>query len=385
MQIKHLNLVNFRNYESVDISFKPGINLLFGHNGEGKTSLVEAIIYSSSLSGPRFGGYQTMIRVGADQAIIRALAKYLDREFLIELELNQSEKNRAKINYGEYTNARNVLGYVQTVHFAPQDNRIVQDDPLERRWFIDELIMQSSPRFVGVFSDYDRALKQRNSLLKNLKAHQSTSMLETLAAWNESLVKFGSQIISKRYELATKLEPHLQRVYKRISDDPRIATVTSLSSVFGETQSNDEDSKEVNTSDVAVIEEMFARKLLDLQSKEIERGFTLAGPHRDELKLMLGEFPVKGYTSYGETWLFAVSLKLACAEVLRSESQSGDPILILDDVFSSLDDNRLQRLIDLISDYEQVIITDAIRGKMPVFEKVTKFEIQDGKVRELIG
>lgn len=383
MQIKHLNLINFRNYESVDISFKPGINLLFGNNGEGKTSLVEAIIYSSSLTGPRFGGYQTMIKTGTDKAIVRSVAKYLDREYVIELELNQSEKNRAKINHGDFTNPRSVLGYIQTVHFAPQDNRIVQDDPLERRWFMDELIKQASPRFVGIFSDYERTLKQRNSLLKNLRAQQSSSMLETLSAWNDSLVKLGAQIIAKRYELALKLEPQLQRIYQLISDDPRVATITSLSSVFGDVEQNDEDSKEVNTTDVAEIETLFAEKLASLQPKEIERGYTLAGPHRDELKLMLGEFPAKGYTSYGETWLFAVSLKLACAQVLRSESQSGDPVLILDDVFSSLDDDRLQRLIDLISDYEQVIITDAIRGKRPLFEKVTRFEIRGGKVREL--
>lgn len=385
MQIKHLNLVNFRNYESVDIALRPGVNLLIGGNGQGKTSLVEAIIYSSSLVGPRYGGYQSMIKLGAEKALVRVLAKYLDKEFLVELELNQSDKNRAKINKGDVPNPRNILGYVSTVHFTPEDSRIVHDDPSDRRNFIDQLIVQLTPRFAGVFSDYERALKQRNSLLKNIRTLSSASMVETLEAWNDALISFGSQIISKRFEVATKLGPYLQDAYKQISGDSRLATITPVSSVFSQDNDSVADFEPVTTGEEKQIAELFAAKLADLKAKEFDRGYTLAGPHRDELKFMLGDFPAKGFISYGEAWLFAVSLKLASAELLRAESQSGDPVLILDDVFSSLDDQRLQRLMDLISGYEQVIITDAIRGKLPAFDKVTGFEIFNGTVRQIDG
>lgn len=385
MQIKHLNLVNFRNYESVDINFQPGVNLLIGGNGQGKTSLVEAIIYSSSLIGPRYGGYQTMIQLGKHQALIRALATYQDKSFLVELELNHEDKNRARINKGEVPSPRNVLGYLKTVHFTPEDSRIVHDDPQDRRNFIDQLIIQLSPRFAVIFSDYERALKQRNSLLKNIRNLSSASMLETLDAWNQSLVDFGSQIIAKRFEVSTKLAPYLKDAYKKISSDERLATIIPVSSVFSSDSESVSDYAAINTAEETAIRDLFKKKLQELQPRELERGYTLAGPHRDELKLMLGEYPAKGYISYGEAWLFAVSLKLASAELLRAESSSGDPILILDDVFSSLDDGRLQRLMDLISGYEQVIITDAIRGKLPVFENVTQFEIFDGKVRQYHG
>jgi len=385
MQIKHLNLVNFRNYESVDIAFQPGVNLLLGGNGQGKTSIVEAIIYCSSLVGPRYGGYQSMIKLGNEKALVRALARYLDKEFLVELELNHTDKNRAKVNKGDVPTPRSVLGYVKTIHFTPEDSRIVHDDPQDRRDFIDQLIIQLSPRFAAIFSDYERALKQRNSLLKNIRTLSSASMIETLEAWNQSLIGFGSQIIAKRYDVATKLSPYLEAAYKKISGDQRLATISSVSSIFSSESENSTDYAAVTTADEKIIAELFSRQLAHLQPRELERGYTLVGPHRDELKLMLGEYPAKGFISYGEAWLFAVSLKLASAELLRAESQSGDPVLILDDVFSSLDDDRLQRLMDLISGYEQVIITDAIRGKLPVFENITRFEIFDGKVRQLDG
>ena len=384
MHIKHLNLVNFRNYDSVDIALQPGINLLLGGNGEGKTSIVESIIYLSSLVAPRHGGYVPMIKMTTNQALIRALAKYQERENLVELELNSETKNRAKVNRSDTSSPREILGYIKTVSFTPEDSRIIHDDPSDRRAFIDQLLIQFTPRLAAVFSDYERALKQRNSLLKSSRGLPKNSPgLSTLDAWDASLIEHGAEIISQRFELATKLAPYLSAAYKSISEDNREATLTVVSTVLSEGNDVDGEQQAVTTPDRKLIAEKFKERLIELRSKELERGVTLVGPHRDELKLMLGEYPAKGYISYGEAWSFAVSLKLASAELLRAEAQAGDPILILDDVFSSLDDQRLERLLDLVSNYEQVIITDAIRGKQESFQSATRFLIADGKVTQL--
>jgi DNA replication and repair protein RecF len=156
--------------------------------------------------------------------------------------------------------------------------------------------------------------------------------------------------------------------------------VSVVSSVIA--SDSDEDLVEVENLSRSEIEDLFRQRLLMLRPKELERGITLVGPQRDDLKLMLGDFPAKGFISYGEAWSFAISLKLASAILLREQARAGDPILILDDVFSSLDDSRLARLLDMVSDYEQVIITDAIRGAQPVFEIANRIHIDSGKVIE---
>ena len=380
MHIKHLNLVNFRNYDSVDISLRPGINLLTGDNGAGKTSIVEAILYSSTLTAPRYGSYVPMIKYKSDQAIIRALARFGEKENLIEIELNREAKNKAKVNRSDLSRARDVIGYISTVSFTPDDSRIVHDDPSDRREFIDQLLVQFTPRLAGVFSDYDRVLKQRNSLLKTSRNLPKDSPgISTLEAWDESLLTLGAEIIAERLDLVKKLNPLLAKCYRQISSDDRIAQVISLSTVFSD--GFDADSlTEIQDIERSTIEEIFRKKLSELRSRELERGVTLVGPQRDDLKLMLGDYPAKGYISYGEAWSFAISLKLASAELLRAEARAGDPILILDDVFSSLDDNRLERLLDMVSDYEQVIITDAIRGKQTSFDSAARYLISDGKV-----
>ena len=196
MLVKHLALANFRNYSTADVAFSPGVNLLVGPNGQGKTNLVEAIRFMSTLSSHRVAGYLPLIRNAqpeVDQAIIRVLATHDGRDALLELELNRSTPNRARINKATAPRVRDVLGYVNTVTFAPEDLDIVKKDPSYRRAFIDELLVQVSPRFSGVFSDYDRVLKQRNTLLRTARqtGAKGTS-LSTLDAWDESLIKFGS-------------------------------------------------------------------------------------------------------------------------------------------------------------------------------------------------
>jgi DNA replication and repair protein RecF len=236
----------------------------------------------------------------------------------------------------------------------------------------------------GVFSDYERVLKQRNTLLRSAKnMTSSTSGLSTLDSWDQSLVKIGSEIISTRYEIAQRLAPHIKAAYSTIADEKNDPTIILKTSLLSSDIDTDDEGSYLATGDRNEIEELFRQRLVTLRTKEIERGITLAGPHRDDLVLLLGDLPAKGYISHGEAWSYALSLKLASAELIREEARAGDPILILDDVFAELDSTRRSRLAALVSDNEQVIITAAVVEDVPSELTATSFQVTAGSLEAL--
>jgi DNA replication and repair protein RecF len=381
MHVKHLTLSNFRNYSTVELPLNPGINLLVVRNGQGKTNLAEAIFYAATLNSHRVSGYLPLIRQGESKAIVRVLARFQDRENLIELELNNEGSNRARINKSETQRVRDVLGYVNAIIFSPEDLDIVKRDPANRRAFMDELIVQLIPRMAGVFSDYERVLKQRNTLLRSAKNMTSSpSGLSTLDSWDQSLVKIGSEIISARYELSQRILPHIKSSYSNIADEKNDPTIFLKTSLLTADVEVDDEGSHLQTSDRSEIEQIFHQRLATLRTKEIDRGITLVGPHRDDLVLLLGDLPAKGYISHGESWSYALSLKLASAELIRKEARAGDPILILDDVFAELDSTRRSRLAALVSDNEQVIITAAVAEDVPSELAATRFQVTAGSL-----
>ena len=381
MHVKHLTLSNFRNYSTVELPLAQGINLLVGKNGQGKTNLAEAIFYSATLSSHRVSGYLPLIKQGETKSIIRLLARFEDRENLLELELNTEGSNRARINKSETPRIRDVLGYVNAVIFSPEDLDIVKRDPSNRRAFIDELIVQLTPRMAGVYSDYERVLKQRNTLLKSARnMSASASGLSTLDSWDQSLVRIGSEIVSARFDITARLAPYLQAAYAAIADeknDPSIRIKSSLST--NEVESTDSESF-LNTGDRQEIKKLFQDRLAEVRGKEMERGITLVGPHRDDLLLLLGTLPAKGYISHGESWSYALALKLASADLIRKDARAGDPVLILDDVFAELDSTRRSRLASLVSHNEQVIITAVVAEDVPSELSATRFNVRDGSL-----
>lgn len=387
MFVKHLSLANFRNYETAEVSFEPGVNLLVGPNGQGKTNLVEAIRYLSTLSSHRVAGYLPLIRNAQPpiaQAIIRALAHHDGRDALLELELNRDSQNRARINKANATRVRDILGYVNTVTFAPEDLDIIKKDPSNRRAFIDELLVQVSPRFAGVFTDYERVLKQRNTLLRTARqtGAKGTS-LSTLDAWDESLIKFGSEIVAARVALVERIRPLLTEAYQSIAianNEPRVLVKSSL---LGAAVSEDDDAEGleyIESADATEVAEQYRAKLQAVRGKELERGITMVGPHRDDLVLLLSTLPAKGYASHGESWSFALALRLASISLLRGETRSGDPVLILDDVFAELDAGRRSRLAELVAGNEQVLITAAVGEDVPEQLKARVLNVKAGVV-----
>ncbi len=383
MHIKHLSLSNFRNYSTLELPLQPGVNLLVGRNGQGKTNLVEAIFYAATLNSHRVSGYLPLVKHQQDKAVMRILAGFEDRENLIELELNVSGSNRARINRSDTPRVRDVLGLVSAVIFSPEDLDIVKRDPSNRRAFIDDLLVQLTPRLAGVFSDYDRVLKQRNTLLKTSRNLPKDSPgLDTLAAWDDSLIKLGTEIIAFRQDLIKRIAVPLLSSYEAIADEKNNPSIKYKSSLTGSNIVEPEVFVEdfLVTSDREEIETQFRTKLELVKSKELERGISLVGPHRDDLVLYLGDYPAKGFVSHGESWSYALALKLASAQLLREEARAGDPILILDDVFAELDSTRRTRLANLVSDNEQVLITAAVVEDVPTELSANRIFVTAGEI-----
>jgi len=411
VQIKHLSLANFRNYKTAEVELAPGVNLIVGPNGQGKTNLVEAIRYLSTLSSHRVAGYLPLIKANEPSAVIRAMASFDDRDILVEAELNRESANKSRVNKSPVSRARDILGYVNTVTFAPEDLDIVKRDPSNRRAFIDELVIQVWPRFAGVYADYDRVLKQRNTLLKTARnTGAKGSALSTLDAWDASLISYGSEIVAARIDLVNRLQPFLFGAYQSIAvanNEPRILVKSSLAGAVipavyggagsgaaglsagasagaGAVEEDDLDGSDglefISTSDREEISRLFEAKLAVVRAKELERGLTMIGPQRDDLVLMLGDLPAKGYASHGESWSYALALRLASVEMLRAETRSGDPVLILDDVFAELDAGRRERLAAMVANNEQVLITAAVAEDIPEVLKAKRFDVRAGEV-----
>ena len=365
MIVTHLNLTDFRNYENLDVDLHAGPNLFVGSNGQGKTNLVEALGYLSTLGSHRVSVDHAMIRQGQDSAIVRARLSHDEREVLAEVQINRSGANRAQVNRSAIK-TRELPRYFSSVLFAPEDLALVRGEPSGRRRFLDELLILRTPRMSAVVADYERVLRQRNTLLKT--ARNARGDLSTLDIWDERLVALGSEIIIARSWLVDELSPEVTSAYSSIAGADHAARLSNQLSIFS--SSTDDDVPDAAATragalELSVVAEGFRAALARLRRAELDRGVTLAGPHRDDLVLELNQLPARGYASHGESWSFALALKLASAAVLRREASQGDPVLILDDVFAELDESRRGRLAAAVGDFEQVLITAAVFDDVP--------------------
>ena len=362
MLITNLNLNNYRSYTTLDLSLDPGVSIFVGKNGEGKTNIAEAVLYLTFLSSHRASGNTPLIKLGNQSAYIRAKVKYPEREILVELEINTDKANRAKVNQNQVRSQKEIFGIVQTIYFSPEDLDIVRGDPSERRRFIDQLLTLRSPRIAGVISDYERAVKQRNSLLK------TRASMDALNPWDKQVAELGGELITLRMLALDELKPIFNQVYKDISDT-KPAEIVYKSSIENPSLNQSENSEKI------------MERLVNNRGAELDRGLTLTGPHRDDLLLILGDHLVKGYASHGESWSIALSLKLATYNLLKSDGLS--PILILDDVFSELDEERRERLAEIAKGADQTIITVAVENDLPKSITGTKYLVRAGTVSKL--
>jgi DNA replication and repair protein RecF len=374
MHVVSLTAVEFRSYSFVEINLEPGVTTFIGSNGQGKTNLVEAISYCSTLSSHRVSQDLPLVKSDQPRAIVRTGVKYLDRTNWLEVEIWPSKTNKAKLNGSECKKTKEILGILQTVTFSPEDLILVKGDPGERRHFLDELLVQKSSSYAGIKSDYDRVLKQRNALLKSAgpaRKNNLESVLATLDVWNDQLVNFGSQIIFARNQIINELLPYVSKSYAELAPTSKALNIKYLPNVSSETMA---------LSDLVTA---MKEKLQERQQDELDRGLTLVGPHRDDMEIFIGELPAKGYASHGESWSVALALKLASFDLLKATSPAGDPVLILDDVFAELDAARRNQLILRVKNVEQVLITAAVMEDVPKELVGNKLFVNNGKVETL--
>ena len=397
MYVSDLALTDFRSYREVVLSLEPGITALVGPNGQGKTNLVEALGYLATFSSHRVATDAALVRQGAHRAVIQARVVRDDRAKVLELEVVAGQANRARLNRSPLPRARDLLGNLRTVLFAPEDLALVKGDPDGRRRFLDELLVLLSPRLAAVRADYDRVIKQRNALLKSAASARrggSGGDLRTLDVWDEKAAAAGSQLVAARVRVVRDLRPHVENAYERLSSGQSAATLAYRTSVErttngggttedGGAPDDGEASREDAHTNAHLVEARLLEAMSRLRTKEIDRGVSLVGPHRDELDLALGGLPAKGYASHGESWSLALALRLASYELLRSETEwdaDGEPVLILDDVFAELDTRRRDRLAEVVSGAQQVLITAAVAQDIPSQLEGARVDVMGGEV-----
>ncbi|MGH8774524.1 MAG: DNA replication/repair protein RecF [Jiangellaceae bacterium] len=382
MYLSHMSLTDFRSYPSVELPLEPGVTALIGPNGQGKTNLVEAVAFLATLSSYRVAQDAPLVRLGSERAVVRGNVVRDERSTLIEIEIAPGRANRARVNRSPVPRPRDVLGLLRTVLFAPEDLALVKGEPSDRRRFLDDLLVARAPRFAGVRADYDRVLKQRNALLKSAGSAVRASRggsgevpdLRTLDVWDSHLATAGAELLAARLELVEGLRPLVAKSYDEVADgiargEARLDYKSSLG------------------PDVALSadREVLAAALLEttgrLRREEIDRGVSLVGPHRDDLVLGLGPMSAKGYASQGESWSFALALRLASYELLRAHDD--DPVLLLDDVFAELDGGRRDRLARLVGRAEQVVVTAAVAADVPEVLAGARVDVMDGELRRI--
>ena len=377
MYVQHLSVADFRSWPRADLSFEPGASVLIGANGEGKTNLLEAIGYLATLGSHRVATDAPLVRAGAERAVVQAAVVSAGRQLVLEVEITAGRANRAKLNRSPVPRPRDILGGLRTVLFAPEDLAIVRGDPSERRRFLDDVLVQLTPRLAGVRADYERVLKQRAALLKTAGAARragGAGDLRTLEVWDGHLATHGAQLLAARLALVAELRPYAAESYAELAPTSGRLALSYVSPVV--------DSAGNDTGVIPSVEalsEALLAELAKVRAQEIERGVSLVGPHRDDLELRLNDLPLRGYASHGEGWSAALALRLGCYGLLSADG--AEPVLILDDVFAELDAARRDQLASIAGKAEQVLISAAVLGDVPASLTGAHYLVADGEVR----
>jgi DNA replication and repair protein RecF len=362
--VRHLGLRDFRSWVRADLELEPGRTVFVGPNGFGKTNLIEALWYSSTLGSHRVGTDTPLIRAGASSAVVSTIVVNDGRECAVDLEIAAGRANKARLNRSPVRSTREVIGVLRAVLFAPEDLALVRGDPADRRRYLDDLATQLRPAVAGIRADYDKVLRQRTALLKSLSGaryRSDSSALDSLDVWDGRLAEHGSELMAARIHLVNQLTPEVQKAYQLLAPGSRPASISyrsSLDTALSLGSGLDGAGVERGPLEAALLAGLASRR-----DAELERGMCLVGPHRDDLELQLGDQPAKGFASHGESWSFAVALRLASYELLRADGS--EPLLLLDDVFAELDAARRLALATVAESAEQVLVTAAVLEDIP--------------------
>jgi DNA replication and repair protein RecF len=377
--VRQLVVTDFRSWEHAELDFDPGVSVLVGPNGQGKTNLLEALGYLSTLGSHRVSADAPLIRHGAQRAIVRTSVVHAGRELTVELEISPGRANRARLNRSPVPRPRAVLGVLRSVLFAPEDLALVRGDPAQRRRFLDDLLVLRAPRLAGVQADYDKVLRQRVALLKSAGAARRSGGgagdLRTLGVWDGHLARHGAELLGARLDLVGELAPYVVAAYRAVAPESAAAQLeyrSSLGDALPERVSG------AGKANVELLEVAMMAQLAQVRMTELERGVCLVGPHRDDLELVLGAKPAKSYASHGESWSFALALRLGSYQLLCRDG--AEPVLLLDDVFAELDTHRRARLAEVALAAEQVVVTAAVPEDVPEELQGARFDVHGGDV-----
>ena len=342
MRIRELTLRPFRNFAAIRLSFAADHVLIFGPNGRGKSNILEAISYLSIGKSVRGAKDQHVVPHGEEFFDIQALCTDGRHDQELRVFYNKKEGKKAFVNASPLPRVSELIGTFRTVHFSPEDVSLVLRFPAQRRRLLDILIAQSSAAYLRYIQRYYRVLAQRNHLLRTAKkSGHGLVDSRVMEPWNAQLVDSGAQLRQHRLEVLNKLRAPFLRYYGRFSLVGEEAAV-----VYQGTKEQDLEALKAELS------EALSRR----REQEAQIGHTLCGPHRDDLKFMLNEKPAEVYASEGQLRTVLISWKLAEARYM--EEQTGrQPVLLLDDAFSELDSGRIGELLDIVGEFEQVIVT----------------------------
>lgn len=357
MRILWVEVRDFRNHEETRLELPAGAATLVGPNAQGKTNLLEAVYYLLTLTSPRVGTDEPLVRQGAGSAYLRAEVETETGRVLVEVEVRSSGANRIRINGSGVRRKRDLRERVRSVMSIPEDLAIVQGDPEARRRFLDEAALSLWPRVEAASRSYQRAVRQRNRLLKEYEGVGAPADLE---AWDEELVVHGAAVTGARGDAVARLGPPATETYERISGGRVV--IRYRPSVEGDH-----------------LEEAFRKQLAERREDELIRRRTLVGPHRDELDLEVGPRAARRFASHGEGWAAALCLRLGLARALAVEAGE-PPVVLLDDPFSGLDPDRRKRLQDALEEGKgQLVISVPEESHVP--PGATVWEVSDGRVR----
>jgi DNA replication and repair protein RecF len=374
VRLERLEVVDFRNHDRAVVDLPAGVSVLVGANGVGKTNLLEAIGYLATLGSHRVGQDASLIRAGAAAAVIRAAVRRAGRRLLVDVELRPGTGVRGRVNGAPVPRARDLLGVVRATMFAPEDLGLVRGDPEERRRFLDTLANQRLPRYHGSRQDYDRVLRQRNTLLRSAGGRLPASALATLEVWDEKLAVAGAEIWSERLRLVAALTSRVELAYHRVAGRDDAVEIAYVSSVAGPEGLH----SRVPDPDPAKLAQVLRERLVADRGREVERGLTLSGPHRDDLSLGLRGLPARTHASHGEAWSLALALRLGSHRLLTEEGE--EPVLLMDDVFAELDRQRREHVAEAALAAEQTVVTAAVAEELPAELGATVFHVEPGSV-----
>lgn len=351
MWVERLELVDYRSYLRAELDLTRGVSVLVGSNGRGKTNVIEALHRVAIGASHRIAGDAALVREGAADAVVRTVIRTDDdRRRTIDLQFG-SGRTRAQVDGQPVRRSADAVGVLRVIAFAPEDLALVRGDPSDRRRYLDQLLSQRRASYGAALAEYERVLRQRNALLKELRGGDGPG--DALEAWTEQLVAHGAPLVAARLAAVEALREPVAQAHARLTGTDVPVTLAYRS-----------DAEVDGTQDVATIADALRRALVEVAREERRRGVTLVGPHRDELVITLDGLAARTTASQGEAWSVALACKVGSAPLLTGVGDR--PVLLLDDVFSELDDVRRARVAELCAGFDQVVVTAAVDADVPL-------------------